>query len=119
MSTFTEEQDLECTTCAYANEHGWWGTDHQGTHCRVCHRSWRGLKEIHCVVCHEHFSTPNNLDLHKDGSKCIPPQDVRNQKGESLMKSREGAHGQTWVGAGEWPESLGSVSQIDGEGEGA
>jgi len=95
---------ISCEICSYADVNGSWPTDHNGTHCRVCHRSWTGLKEIHCVVCHEHFSTPNNLDLHKDGTKCILPQDVKNSKGETLMKSTEGPNGVTWRLTGEAPQ---------------
>ena len=61
----------DCSICAYAREHGSWPTDHRGTHCEFCHRSWTGERQGHCVnldsegrSCCLHFAGDRPGDLH-------------------------------------------------------
>lgn len=63
-----------CGVCAYADEHGWWGPGHRGTHCRVCHRSWTSLTSSHCTVCHRHFGSDVAADAHRIGNVCDDPK---------------------------------------------
>jgi hypothetical protein len=53
-----------CKTCAYADQHGWWGPDHAGTHCRGCHRSWTSTAQAHCTICHATFTANGPAELH-------------------------------------------------------
>lgn len=63
-----------CETCTYAGEHGWWGPDHRGTHCRGCHRSWAALAQSHCTDCHRHFGSNEAGDAHRVGDECRDPR---------------------------------------------
>jgi hypothetical protein len=92
----------ECPVCAHTSAHHWWGQD--GTHCRRCHRSWTGFREIHCCICCAHFSTPANLDLHKVGGRCVPPGDVVDKDGRPKLRIKAGAGGPTWVLAQSRPD---------------
>jgi len=65
-----------------------------------CGRQWKGLNQAHCTVCHEHFSTVRNFDLHKPSyNGCLHPAEVTNRAGLPLLKPSEGPYGVTWVGA--------------------
>lgn len=90
----------ECKVCAYAAIHACWPKDHRGTHCRDCHRSWTGLKEAHCVTCHEHFSTDAHAESHR-GSRgaCVHPASVLRKDGEARMRLTDRGSGPVWVGA--------------------
>lgn len=98
---------MTCPVCTHADEHGWWGPDHRGTHCRDCHRSWTGLKEAHCTVCCAHFSTDNHAESHRGvRGACIPPGDVlRNTpQGEApRLRLVDRGSGPVWVGADPMP----------------
>lgn len=65
-----------CPTCSYADAHGWWGPDHQGTHCRDCHRSWASKAQAHCAVCCAHFTTDGVAELHWRSSRHVDPSQV-------------------------------------------
>ena len=84
-----------CEPCAYADEHGWWGPGHKGTHCRVCHASWSGLARAHCVLCHQTFSTNGVADLHWGRGVHHDPATV-----PALRRGDDG----TWRTAKERPE---------------
>lgn len=89
-----------CDICAYAAEHGSWPPSHRGTHCHDCHRSWTSLKEAHCTVCHEHFSTDGHAQSHRGPhGYCIPPGDVLRIDGEARMRLTDRGTGPVWVGA--------------------
>lgn len=86
----------ECETCAYAEDHGWWGPDHRGTHCQDCHRSWTGMRESHCVECHLHFSTDSIGDKHRDRGQCLPISamtSMRRRTGEPIFDLQSRASG--------------------------
>lgn len=69
----------ECTVCDHARIHGWDGLKH-GTHCRGCHRTWTGLKELHCTRCHQHFASEAGADAHQPrGIRCRKPPSERFQ----------------------------------------
>jgi len=65
---------MDCTPCAYAAEHGWWGdTLPKGaeTHCRVCHVSIPGGNNWgHCVACHQTFRGVSAFDRHQMVADC-------------------------------------------------
>ena len=65
-----------CPVCTYADEHGWWGPDQRGTHCRGCHRSWHRKTEAHCATCHGHFSGTREFDMHLAKFGCRDPRVV-------------------------------------------
>jgi hypothetical protein len=69
-----------------------------------CGRTWTGLAQAHCSVCHAHFSTVANFDRHKpsyDG--CLDPATIRNRKtGQLVLKPSDNRFGRTWVGEGEF-----------------
>lgn len=75
-----------CAPCAHAAEHGWWGPDHPGTHCRDCHRSWTSLAQAHCVTCHQQFVSALVADSHW----CDGHGQRRHAAG------CDGAHGRPW-----------------------
>lgn len=61
---------VNCEPCEHASLHGWWGSSIAGTHCRGCHRSWTGLAEGHCMVCHLHFGKGDDAwNAHLDGER--------------------------------------------------
>lgn len=70
--------DRSCELCDHAAEHGAWPPEHRGTHCRVCHRSWRSLVEAHCTICHLHFSTDNTATVHEPF--CHPDTDTAREQ---------------------------------------
>lgn len=84
--------NTECTTCNYANEHGWWG-DSRITHCRDCHRTWSSLRQAHCRGrnhqgrrCCEHFASATGSDYHQATGEaeqvlCLPPATVLDSEG--------------------------------------
>lgn len=75
---------MTCSICAYAAVHGWWGPDHRGSHCGDgCHRSWAGLKEAHCPVCHLHFSTDKIADKHRQAGRCLTLSELRRLRTEA------------------------------------
>lgn len=69
-----------------------------------CGRTWTGLSQAHCPLCHAHFSTVANFDRHRpsyDG--CLDPAAIVSRKtGRSILKPSTGPLGTTWVGAGEY-----------------
>jgi hypothetical protein len=67
---------LPCAVCAYADAHGSWPTDHAGTHCRVCHRSWASTAQAHCTVCHAHFVANGVAGLHWRNGRHLDPSEV-------------------------------------------
>jgi hypothetical protein len=88
----------QCVVCVYAERHGHWGQE--GTHCRKCHRSWRGLKETHCVSCCAHFSTHDACDKHLkpyDESGCYDPSTLTGWRELTWNEKR-----QLWQHPGEW-----------------
>lgn len=77
-----------------------------------CGRGWTGLVSAHCALCHRHFSTVKNFDLHRprprksDGTPgCGDPATLtrRKQNGEvvPLLKPAKSVFGVTWVGYSE------------------
>lgn len=71
-----------------------------------CGRKWSGTVSAHCTVCHEHFSTVRNFDLHEPDRKgCKHPSTKTRKKQDGtvvpLLKAVEGVYGVTWVGYSE------------------
>ena len=62
--------------------------------CRGCDRRWTGLKEAHCSVCHEHFSSPYTFDAHRDRGRCKQPGRVK--IGDRKLKKVQRASGPVW-----------------------
>lgn len=70
--------------------------------CR-CGRTWTGLNQAHCAICHRHFSSVAHFDRHRpsyDG--CLDPAAILKRSGEPVFKLSAGPLGHTWVGAGEY-----------------
>lgn len=65
---------LPCEVCVYADEHGSWPPDHNGTHCEGCHRSWSSKSQSHCMVCHRHFGSNDAGDSHRVKGECRTPE---------------------------------------------
>lgn len=65
-----------CSVCDYADQHGWWGPDHRGTHCRACHRSWTSTREAHCAVCCAHFTGDTAFERHWPKGRHADPATV-------------------------------------------
>jgi hypothetical protein len=90
---------MTCVPCSNAEIRGWWGPDHKGTHCRDCHRSWTGTTQVHCVGCHEHFTSARAFDAHL--THCAPdaretlPVAVRND-GNPVFVLRDLNDGPAW-----------------------
>lgn len=94
---------MNCDVCAYAAEHGWWGPDFMGTHCRNCHRSWTGKTESHCASCHESFTSVEPFDIHLEHCTGDPATtrerlaDLSRSDGNPLLALRERKGGPVWV----------------------
>ena len=92
-----------CSICRHAEDFGSWPTDHRGTHCRVCHRSWASLKESHCVVCHQHFSADSVADLHEpfctsdSAATAEAMQNAVRENGTPIFDTRDRQHGSVWI----------------------
>lgn len=77
----------DCVVCETARVTGWWGQN--GTHCGLepsgndCHRSWSAMREAHCAVCHQHFTSDSVAVLHEP--YCTPDPVVT---AESMVNAR-------------------------------
>jgi hypothetical protein len=93
----------DCAVCAHAELHGWWGSDHHGTHCRRCHRSWIGRAEAHCPMCCRHFGSDRAAQVHKRSSRdgervwCVDPATIFDRHGQPRLKLTVRASGKVWV----------------------
>lgn len=67
--------------------------------CGKCPRQWAGLRECHCTVCHQQFSTVDGFDAHRINGKCIDPPHAR-VKGDAL-RAKLTVWGVLWVRDGE------------------
>lgn len=73
--------------------------------CR-CGRQWTGTSSAHCSVCHEHFSTVKNFDLHGVNRRgCPDPATLTRTRRDGtvvpLLKPVQEVRGVTWVGYSE------------------
>jgi hypothetical protein len=55
------------------------------TRCPICERTWQGLAEAHCTVCHAHFTTVTAFDLHRVG-----PTDTRHCEDPATLTTAAG-----------------------------
>lgn len=67
-----------------------------------CGREWTGLQQAHCTVCHRHFSTVENFDIHgvKRSGCPHPATKVRTRRdGTTVPRLKEvtSASGPLWV----------------------
>lgn len=74
--------------------------------CLPCGRSWSGTVSAHCTVCHEHFSTVKNFDLHKPNRRgCPDPASHTRKKADGtvvpVLKKSEARD--QWIGWSEDP----------------
>ena len=74
-----------CPTCSYADAHACWPPEHEGTHCRTCHRSWTSKAQAHCTVCCAHFTSDSAADLHWRRGVHVDPEQV-----DGLYLGRDG-----------------------------
>lgn len=110
----------DCARCKHREDHGWWGTlpteqiDKKGevvvispSHCgdtnvagvlrEGCHRDWTGVREAHCVVCHEHFASNTAADRHEHS---VPPEDMvtwHHDHYDPVFRDEETYGGGVWV----------------------
>lgn len=84
--------------------------------CSSCGRGWTGLKECHCVTCHESFSTESNFDRHRvfladgdwSGRRCLSPEELsalRTKSGKPVLEQSSRKYGRVWVSSGQRPEA--------------
>lgn len=73
-----------------------------------CGRTWSGINQAHCSICHAHFSTVKNFDAHRPGPRrkdgtpsCGVPAEITRVKKDGtvvpVLKVVEYADGPTWV----------------------
>ncbi len=72
--------------------------------CTKCGRTWTGVTQAHCTVCHEHFSTVKNFDAHRVARpprKCASPATQLRTKRDGtkvpILKSVPTVHGPLWI----------------------
>lgn len=87
--------------------------------CGGCARRWTGTTSAHCTVCHEHFSTVKNFDLHGVTPRGCPDPATRTRTKTDgtvvpVLKAVERKHGVEWVGFTEDPRFT-----EDGDGQAA
>lgn len=75
----------DCRVCMHAGIFSWNGPPlrelNATSHCRGCHRSWRGVKEAHCTVCHEHFTSAEAADYQWERSGHVHPSSCQRGRG--------------------------------------
>lgn len=91
-----------CRPCIHATLFGWWGYPllrdlNAHTHCKTCHRSWRGIKEAHCTVCHEQFASNEAAGKHWVDDKHIHPSEVKGRDGKPRFCATEDEFGVVWT----------------------
>lgn len=109
-----------CATCAYANEHGWWGNNRPGrSHCSDCHRFWDSTMEGHCPTCCAHFANVLAFDAHLTEQGCRNPGEILRKDGRPKFVLRDGKFGGTWalVNYRKLPdfEAIRAASKSDGQ----
>jgi len=96
-----------CQPCVHASIFGWWGNPlikevGATTHCQVCHRSWRSIKEAHCTVCHEHFASNEASAQHwTRDDRHRHPSEIKRQgpkaNGEPKFCQSDTEFGKVWI----------------------
>jgi hypothetical protein len=92
--------DARCKTCLALDLDEDTGP---GSHCRDCHRSWRGLAEAHCAECHRHFGGEVAFTAHQASGVCRDPGTIRTEErpgkpSRPRFKLVERKHsGPTWI----------------------
>jgi len=69
--------------------------------CRDCGRRWASLVEVHCAVCHLHFSHYSSFDKHLSGVENVKhrdPSQMHRKSGDPVFESTQTPHGITWHG---------------------
>lgn len=65
--------------------------------CRHCGAEWgMATKTMHCVTCHETFSTPSNCDRHQRGTKADPGWRCREPQAVGLVASTNACGTTVW-----------------------
>jgi hypothetical protein len=89
---------MTCPICLEALETGSFPVEvltGYGTHCGprkdACHRTWKGLAQSHCTVCHRHFGSNAAGDAHRFGDYRAGRTPVcRDPKGFSKWETADG-----------------------------
>jgi hypothetical protein len=94
--------DADCRPCIHAGLFGWWGPPllkdlNAHTHCHNCHRSWRGIKEAHCNVCHEQFASNEAAAKHWTDNRHVYPTEVEGLNGKPRFCEQPSEFGRVWV----------------------
>lgn len=114
MSNDSTPTEVECGPCAFTAIHHHWPHSDM-SHCRHCHATWRiGTRTIHCVICHETFTTPGNLDAHKTtGNACVPPGSLVDGRGQPRLRAEPNAWGTlVWRSAVERPATASPTEAV-------
>lgn len=98
---------MSCPVCEFADVNGWHGFEGGRTHCRGCHREWRGTRAAHCVMCHETFTSDSACQAHKAIGRlaCVPPVTATDKHGRLLFTKAT-------LGGADW--ALSDLSPLDG-----
>lgn len=96
--------EARCRPCVHSALFGWWGYPllrdlNAHTHCAGCHRSWRGVKEAHCTVCHEQFASNEAAAKHWVNDRHVDPSKVKgvNGKPRFCISDQESEFGTVWT----------------------
>jgi hypothetical protein len=97
-----EGMGADCRPCIHAALFGWWGPPlikdlNASTHCHRCHRSWRGVKEAHCVICCEQFASNEASSLHWVDDGHMHPSEVKGRTGKPRFTKTPSEFGDVWV----------------------
>ena len=90
---------MSCSICSDSTQHGSWPSDHRGTHCWDCHRSWSGFREAHCTECHQHFSSDLLAERHRVGYQCSTVEDMLRtvtESGKLVFRLCDSPNGKIW-----------------------
>jgi hypothetical protein len=77
--------------------------------CSGCGRQWDSLTAAHCTLCHHHFSTVKNFDLHEPNRRrgCKDPASLIRARQDGtevrVLKPVQRSDGETWVS---WSEDV-------------
>ncbi len=91
-----------CSPCVHATIFGWWGYPllrdlKAHTHCKTCHRSWRGVKEAHCTVCHQQFASNEAAGKHWVNDQHVRPSEVVGQSKTPRFCATDSEFGPVWT----------------------
>ena len=97
---------MTCDVC----RHDYW----PHAHCPDCHRSWFGLEQCHCVVCHQTFASDEVFLRHQTDGGCVDPGTILRKDGTPRFERVDRKGGPVWVRRDDRPRP--HVTPRDGGG---